>query len=756
MDIEKKRKLYIILSVVFSSLLFVWICVAAYLSGDGNLGIGAGGDRRVFYGLLAAELPTLLACFFCANRAGKLNVATGRVPPTKKLDPSEKRQRRRTTLLFLCGAVLSYAMMLIGIVSLRQAAENWQAVLLCLGLLLLCAVLNPLATLARMRQIERRQCEEGDSAYHVTRHSAAQVAEDKLRLLKKLRTATLFYAAGLLFLSLTGSFWLGSIHDISSVISLWWPFGFFAGAATVRIPFPPIWKGFQDMGSTLKSADYPELWSLCKRAATAVGCPDSLRICAVGNSEVSVSGQGNECLVSLGIAALLILTEDELYQLLLRAFAPSANRRERQETRYVCWLQNGRDMHALAPLCALVFRLPDKEYAFQYQIYRYAASFCEWEAGDQIMLHLAEPKAAASALLRLRYYDLWRWEQENRDRPARDTYAQLLQYLREEQPEAFRCALPERRPFWDSLIEKEYLSENWAGKTLREQLKSFGDSAPVLLPYAVSPTYRDELLRAAEKVDSDDRREEYEAEQCAAQKTLDEWEAAGRPLRPQDYGGILVSLDTRGRLSEALALCDRAINELPDGASIDYPCFFKGRKLLHDWDARGLNLLYRAMEGNGNYIEGGLNMIASYCRLSGNREALRQFEERAPELSRRHEEEDSEIGVLRPTDDLSAECLPEDLKENILKEILTIDHGEIRQIFLVHKRITPTRSTSAMVVQFESNIPSKREKEIMRKIFNVLDDSTNWQFSLFEYEEVRPVGVERIEGSLFYVHPETQ
>ena len=81
--------------------------------------------------------------------------------------------------------------------------------------------------------------------------------------------------------------------------------------------------------------------------------------------------------------------------------------------------------------------------------------------------------------------------------------------------------------------------------------------------------------------------------------------------------------------------------------------------------------------------------------------------------------------------------------------VLLVEY-EIKRIFLVRKRITPTRSTSAMVVQLDLNTSEARREEIMQRIFNLLDDSTNWQFSLFDYEAVRPVGVERIEGSVFY------
>ena len=38
----------------------------------------------------------------------------------------------------------------------------------------------------------------------------------------------------------------------------------------------------------------------------------------------------------------------------------------------------------------------------------------------------------------------------------------------------------------------------------------------------------------------------------------------------------------------------------------------------------------------------------------------------------------------------------------------------------------------------------------MEKIFSYLDTTTDWQYSLFLYEEVKKAAVERIEGSLVY------
>ena len=746
---KKKRRTNLILVFACCVLMFAWIGIALMLTGGRDFKDFSAKDWGIFKGFIAVELLTVGLTFYFANRAGKMNAALGGVPPQPKLDSIEKKQRRVMTALFILGAAISYSAELFGILRLRQAEETWRPMLLCMGLLFASALINPILANRYLHALSRRQEQEGDSFLFVKKADAVGMREEKLSLLRRLRVCAGIYAATLFLIALVGSFFAGGLHKIERVIWLWWPFGFFAGAAMERYPLV-IWGSFDTQYNSLECKNFPKLWSLCERAAQAVGCRDTLKLCTIGNSDITVFGKGGECMVSLGIDALLTLTEDEVYQTLLRAFAPSADKRARRENRYAYWLQGVRDTHALAPLCAIAFRLPDTVYQFQYQLFCYASGLCEWETTAAAIEDHADPKVAASSLLRAQYYELWNWEQENRDFPQRNTYEELLHDLRYIMPENFRRDLSSRKAFWDKQIENELVPEDWPDRTLMEKIKSFGIEKPELLPYAVSPEYRDEVLRATEKVDDADAREAYENENRAAQKNLDEWEAEGRPLRPQDYGGILNSLRTRGRISDALALCQRAIDELPDGVSVDYPFCFQGCKLLHEWDERGLRYVYRAMEGNGNYIEDGLKTISFFCRYSGNKEAMRQYEERAQELQRRHEEEDAEIGVLRRTDELSAETPPMSLKESILKEILSIDHGEIKRIFLVRKRITPTRSTSAMVVQLDPNTSEARREEIMQRIFNLLDDSTSWQFSLFDYEAVRPVGVERIEGSVFY------
>ena len=178
---ERKRKIYTILTLVFAALLLVWGCGAAILSSRVPV------DRSFLVRFFALLLGTLSAEIFCSIRAGKLNAAAGRVPAKPRVDRAERKQHTRTNLLFFLGAVLSYGTTLFGIVMLRHAEEARWPVFVCLGLLLLCAGLNPYLVKVRMRRLSRRQQEEGNGFLLAGKENAASVAAEKLRLLRRLR-----------------------------------------------------------------------------------------------------------------------------------------------------------------------------------------------------------------------------------------------------------------------------------------------------------------------------------------------------------------------------------------------------------------------------------------------------------------------------------------------------------------------------------------------------------------------------------------
>lgn len=56
-----------------------------------------------------------------------------------------------------------------------------------------------------------------------------------------------------------------------------------------------------------------------------------------------------------------------------------------------------------------------------------------------------------------------------------------------------------------------------------------------------------------------------------------------------------------GQTEKAVSVCERVINELPEPATA-YAYFIKGVCMLHRFDSGGIELVYRAIAINTNYI----------------------------------------------------------------------------------------------------------------------------------------------------------
>ena len=230
---------------------------------------------------------------------------------------------------------------------------------------------------------------------------------------------------------------------------------------------------------------------------------------------------------------------------------------------------------------------------------------------------------------------------------------------------------------------------------------------------------------------------------------IEEWHQARNPISPETYADLVSDLKTIGKHEEAEALCDKVIEVLPSLSSA-HATFMKGSAMLYRYDERGMELIYRAMEQNGNYIEEGLNIIGNFCCLTGREEALLDYRKKAGELAQKHVDQDSQISFLSKNDNLTKETLPDGMLEEILAYIKSIDQDIIQNIYLVRKTVSNTFFASAFIIHFYGGTDAQRD-EIMHKIFRFLDSHpTEWQFSLFDYFQYPEIKVEKIEGSLVF------
>jgi len=749
-------KKHLTLTVVFAALIFVWIGLAVLLTGGRDVGEFTAQDSLVMTGFLFAEVLTVVLTFIFALRAGKANRGNA---PQPELPPQTKTQkiiRSRKVFRLALSMGLAYLLFLAGT---AVGMPRSTAGVMVLGMLALWAALllgNILLYRGYKKRMQAQDVRQMQSFLLSHRDSAEETAREKLAVLRKWLRRTNVYALGILLCGMVLAFGLGALQ-IPYTLIFAVP-GLLITAFALRIRSAAPKSIFEDDNTYLAEEDYPRLHQLARKAADALGCGNRIRIAVTGNSNAGIAKIGDVCSVQLGVILLQTLSEEELYNILLHEFShvtqeSTAAQKERQHYE---WLVGTEPASLYERFGALMFRYPDTRYAVEYFLYQYASSIQTEATADRTMAEKGSPAAAASALVKLFYYDVFCWEKGGVDEEnvyqAESPRGDLLTA----ELENFRQAMADGTARWNELLKKEILARNASHPTIKMRLDALGAAQVQALPRSVSPEHQAECDKALAYADSLVRKkleknygEARKARYLEPKAAVEAWEQAGKPLVPEEYGDIVWHLRSLGRTADALALCQRAIAQLtPIAASQAY--LIRGMYQLYRYDPAGLEDIYFAIAQNKNYIDEGLEVIGPFCCLTGNQAELEVYREKALELAQEDKDIYSQVGTLRGRDRLTPEKLPEGMLEGILSFIATVSDGNIQRVYLVRKTITESFFTSAVVVQFVPEAEEEAVDEILHKIFRYLDTSTDWQFSLFDYRDVKDVRVERIENSCVY------
>lgn len=88
--------------------------------------------------------------------------------------------------------------------------------------------------------------------------------------------------------------------------------------------------------------------------------------------------------------------------------------------------------------------------------------------------------------------------------------------------------------------------------------------------------------------------------------------------------------------------------------------------------------------------------------------------------------------------------------DDILSHITSSYCENIEKIYLVRKTITDDFFSSVFVIKISSDTDDDIRYKILQKAFNYLDTCSEWQFSLFDYDDVKDVKIEAIPDSCVY------
>ena len=665
--------------------------------------------------------------------------------------------------LYLLSYISALLASLIGVALGAQLTKSIAAMaLLCLLALLpiFLYVYNIVSTNRFTNTLRNYKVAEMNAFLVSHRDNAEETAKRKLKELQRIRRLTTAYtlliSASAVGIALLGGAMIWSETSLYTACLIASGIVFSAVFGRIRKKRPLT---LTDDAIVLSPADYPLVYALARKAADTVGSKEEIVILLNWNCSASIVKDQNRSLLQIGSVLLNILSEQELYAILLHEFshvcdAHRASYREAQYNRWLCEESGGNNKLSFF-LSKLYLKLSTK-YVFAYSIYQYASSVVTELEADRAMAECGDAKIAVSALLKTHYDTMYFWESCVKNEPSIFESEELKADYLTNRIKAFKEAIAERSAFWNELVGKEIIANSSTHPTLKMRMEALGISELALVERESSNEYTEEvekILAFSEKVIYEQRLKTYEkdrAEQYLEPSArIEAWKSAGCPIHAEAYADLISDLKTLGRHEEAEALCDKAIAELPRLSSA-HATFMKGAAMIYRYDEKGMDLLYRAMEQNGNYIEEGLDIIGSFCCFTGRESELLEYRKKAAQLAQKHVDQDSQLSFLSRNDNLSRENLPDGMLDEILTFIRSIDQDIIENIYLIRKTVSEDFFASVFIIHFYGGTDAMRD-DIMHKIFRFLDSHpSDRQFSLFDYFDYPEIKVEKIEGSLVY------
>ncbi|MBP3300402.1 MAG: M48 family metallopeptidase [Clostridia bacterium] len=591
------------------------------------------------------------------------------------------------------------------------------------------------------------------------RDEAEKTSRELLKKLQKIRRVTGLYTVFLWLFAACAACLGGMLYAVASRVACCFCL-FYAGTIFyviyTRIPRKES-SVLKDGAPILPRDEYPTIHDLASRAARNTGCRKEIEILIDIDCNAGILEDATHYYIQLGIILLAVLSQEELYSIFLHEFSHCSpkNQKENRETRYAEWISSDQHHSTWFLRIANLFSAFDLVYLFHHMTYHYATSVFQETEADRDMAKFCSPATAGSSLLKTGYHTRYLWESNvKNETPYYVTETPNPRHLRNE-VEKFKNAIALRHEAWDAMIEKEILPNNASHPTLTMRLNTLGLQKIEMVEDESNEDYKREVQTALDFADKkfaecqntyEQDRKEYYLEPL---RRIAEWEEEGMPLRAEQYPDLVSDLMQIGRNEDAEALCDRAMAELDENAAL-YAYYIKGCALIHRYEEKGAEYLFHAIEKNHNFLEDGLHQIGQFYCMMGMEAELLEYRKRAQQFAQKNKDEYSETAFLSPKDKLSCDDMPEEMRNEILAYIRSVDEDIIQKIYLVRKTVNETFFTSAFVIHFYGGTDAKRS-EIMHKIFCYLDTyPKEWQFSLFDYFDCPDINFKKIEGSLVY------
>lgn len=259
----------------------------------------------------------------------------------------------------------------------------------------------------------------------------------------------------------------------------------------------------------------------------------------------------------------------------------------------------------------------------------------------------------------------------------------------------FRSSLNEREDFWRKLMEKELEANNAPCPTFRQRREVMEvaendfDICHDDDDYAYS-VEQDALRRQSDKVIREGMQLTYNEDRKAHYlSALNDYNSYLDKLKDKTYIPSLpemlnaaLAAEFSNRRDEARALYEEILKKYPHNANALYR---RGLMFLAEYDDKGIDMIYTAMEDNSNFISDGINAISDFCIKMGLSERLAELRERSVDLLEYRFNKYPHVVSAEKGDKYESSDLP----ETVLNEIISVIENEcgdaLDRIYIVKK-----------------------------------------------------------------------
>ncbi len=509
----------------------------------------------------------------------------------------------------------------------------------------------------------------------------------------------------------------------------------------------------------------PTLQAMAEQAAKDVGIRGTIRLEITRDCECEVNRIGRTYVVFLGTRLLAVLTQAEMDQALRIAMDFFTHSKENRQVlrRYRLGMLGSADLRPETFTFDLFFSYADAYLEWEYEFYTQALTRYLERCSLRRVLRDGDPRSALSGLAKR---DFWRYF------VFEYTHHISAHFYEEDSPprhfeegvcQAFRTACTQRSGAWMDMLERQLHRTGDKHQLFREKREILNpDGAFSLhgfdLPAYDTP-YGEDILKALREVadvnlqrdTSGTYAKEREREYTEPLRIVEAYEKNPEGYTTPELSPVINGYRDLGRMDEAEALCDAIMARETNPFALAHAIYFKGMCMIHRYETEGIDLIYRAIDLNKNYMHDGFEIVDEYCTLCGLTDEYAAFRRRAEIQISAHAYNHEGASYLLPTDRLEREEGLGDMLPDILGYMEQAADGCIRQVYLVRKVVSEDFFTSAFVVNFEYGIPEEQMRRVYAAIFNYLDAyPVDWQFSLFIYDRQTERAVRQVEGSLVW------